>query len=347
MEMQTYQEVIEYLKAKKRAKHLLLGNGFSMAYDNKIFSYNALSNFISNIDNDLLKKLFAIIKTKNFELIMRQLENFSALAHQFGSDGGLEEKINEANELLKSSLINAVKALHPEHVFKMPEDKSSACAQFVDAFLSDGGHIFTTNYDILLYWVLMRNSHLTPKAIDGFGRVAESLDEYTPEEDLEYSELIWGKHKENQNIHYLHGALPIFDTGITIIKEEYDSEHYLLENIEQRMEHKDYPVFVTAGDGNDKLAHILHNHYLSFCYDKLCSIEGSLITFGFNFGDYDEHIIEAINKAAKNGKKTSNRLWSIYIGVYSKDDIQHIKRIEHKFKCKVNLYDVKTANLWG
>ena len=45
-QLQTYQEVVQSLRKKGRAKHLLLGNGFSMAYDAKIFSYNALSAFI-------------------------------------------------------------------------------------------------------------------------------------------------------------------------------------------------------------------------------------------------------------------------------------------------------------
>ena len=36
-ELQTYQEVVQSLRKKGRAKHLLLGNGFSMAYDAKIF----------------------------------------------------------------------------------------------------------------------------------------------------------------------------------------------------------------------------------------------------------------------------------------------------------------------
>jgi hypothetical protein len=39
--LQTYQDAVKYLK-KQKNKHLLLGNGLSMAYDAKIFSYNAL-----------------------------------------------------------------------------------------------------------------------------------------------------------------------------------------------------------------------------------------------------------------------------------------------------------------
>jgi hypothetical protein len=78
----------------------------------------------------------------------------------------------------------------------------------------------------------------------------------------------------------------------------------------------------------------------------LCAIEGSLITFGFNFGEYDEHIINAINIAAKPGRKMPDRLLSIYIGVYSEDDRKHIERIKGKFKCKVNLFDAKTVPVW-
>lgn len=33
----SYQDVIKDLAKKKRQKHLLMGNGFSMSYDSKIF----------------------------------------------------------------------------------------------------------------------------------------------------------------------------------------------------------------------------------------------------------------------------------------------------------------------
>jgi hypothetical protein len=84
--------------------------------------------------------------------------------------------------------------------------------------------------------------------------------------------------------------------------------------------------------------------HIDYCYKQLTSISGSLVTFGFNFGMYDEHIIDAINKAAK--QDIEEKLWSVYIGVYSQDDINHIERIRKKFKCKVNLFDSKTVPIW-
>jgi len=140
--------------------------------------------------------------------------------------------------------------------------------------------------------------------------------------------------------------LPIFDTGIDIVKEEYSASGYLLENIEKRLQKAEYPIFVASGNGEEKLNHILHNRYLTHCYEALSSIEGSLVTFGFNFGPYDHHIIDAINVAAKQGKRVGNKLFSIYIGVYSDEDRKHIEKISPLFKCKVNMFDAKTANVW-
>jgi hypothetical protein len=340
----SYHEVIKYLDKQKRPKHLLLGNGFSMAYDSKIFSYNALSTFIEKTNNPLLQKLFSTIKTRNFEQIMQQLDNFSVIAEAFNADKRFVDKIKIASSTLKSGLIEAVKELHPEHVFIVPEEKSKKCSMFLEEYLSKGGKIFSTNYDLLLYWVLMRNN--SKNATDGFGRDLENTNEYINEEDLEFSELRWGKYKDDQTIFYLHGALPIFDTGINIVKEEYDTQNYLLEKINSRMENKEYPIFVTAGNAKEKLNHIMHNKYLSFCYDEFSALQGSLIILGFNFGNYDLHIIDAINKAAHYGRNSANKLRSIYIGVYSDTDLVHIEKIEDKFKVKVKKYNARSVNIW-
>ena len=165
------------------------------------------------------------------------------------------------------------------------------------------------------------------------------------EED--WSDLIWGPNSSKQNIHYIHGALHIFDAKLEIIKEQYDWNGYLLENVRARLDEGEYPIFVTSGSGDEKLEHIRHNRYLSYCYDQLSKLNGSLVTFGFNFGPYDEHIIEAINIANHLRSKSEPKLWSVYIGAYSDADVEHIKSIEHKFHPKVYVYDAKTVNIWG
>lgn len=346
-DLMSYEDVVKSLKVKKRNKHLLMGNGFSMAYDSKIFSYNALYKFIEELEDDMLSKLFKVINTKNFELVMQQLDNFIEIANAFNVDKSFTDKLKEANESLKNGLIDAISSLHPEHVFEVPEEKSESCSRFLAEYLDNNGFVFTTNYDLLMYWVLLRNS--LQNASDGFGREMLNPEDVKRGEDSEWSDLYWGKHKEDQKVFYLHGTLSIFDTGIEIEKEVYTSNNYLLENIKHRLDNKDYPIFVTAGNGNEKLEHIMHNRYLINCYEQLSNIEGSLVTFGFNFGEYDEHIIAAVNKSANNGfvPKDGKKLYSIYIGVYSESDLKHIQSIEKKFMCKVNVYNAQTANIWS
>ena len=48
MELETFDDVLSSIrKNPKRPFNLLLGNGFSMAYDPDIFSYNTLHDFVT------------------------------------------------------------------------------------------------------------------------------------------------------------------------------------------------------------------------------------------------------------------------------------------------------------
>jgi hypothetical protein len=342
MDILTFADVQAAIKRNpKRKFSLMLGNGFSMAYDPSIFSYNALHGYVDKVDDSLLKALFSVVDTHDFERVMQQLDVFAAIGDVLRVDDALKGRIKEAREALKRSLIDAVRALHPEHVYKVPEAKCASCAAFLQTFLGTGGSLFTTNYDLLMYWVLMRSSL---HAVDGFGRDRESPDEYVEPEDLEYSELRWGRNAAGQNVYYVHGSLPLFDTGVEIIKEEYDQD-YLLEQITKRIVAGHYPVFVTAGDATQKLTTIRHNPYLQDSYESLASVGGSLVTFGFNFGAQDAHIVSAIQRASKQAP--DHRLWSIYIGVFSDADADRMARLSSEFKCKVHLYDSKTVGVWG
>lgn len=85
MKLETFDDVLSSMEQNDdRDFHLLLGNGFSMSYDPDIFSYNALHDFITNLDNKDLSTILGVIETKNFEVIMQQLDTFSALIDAFG-----------------------------------------------------------------------------------------------------------------------------------------------------------------------------------------------------------------------------------------------------------------------
>ena len=189
MKLESFQDVLKSITNNtSRDFHLLLGNGFSMAYDQEIFSYNALHDFIDHLDDKELSKILSVIESKNFELIMQQLDNLSALIDAFDGGDALKSKVKSASKKLKHSLLDAVQTLHPEHVFTVPEEESEACSKFLNLFLVRGGKVFSTNYDLLLYWILMRNA-LISSHNDGFGRDAENFEPGIAKEDMRSKNL--------------------------------------------------------------------------------------------------------------------------------------------------------------
>ncbi len=57
MKLENFEDVLASIKKNQvRNFHLLIGNGFSIAYDPKIFSYNALHDFITKLDDEDLKR---------------------------------------------------------------------------------------------------------------------------------------------------------------------------------------------------------------------------------------------------------------------------------------------------
>lgn len=343
-DLASFDEISEYLKKKHRIVNLLLGNGFSISYKPDIFSYNALSKFIEESDNDQLRKLFEIVKTKNFEEILDRLTVCYEFLITFGVKKEILDIIQKAESDLKNSLINAIQNMHPKHVFTISDAEQSLCLKFIKTFLDSGGEIFSSNYDLLLYWVLMRSNLAEQDIIgDGFGRDKEDEGDgatHSPE-------LRWGKNSEKQKIHYIHGALFLFDDGINVIKEEYDG-NFLLDNIKKRIDNRQYPIFVAAGNAEEKLRHIMHNKYLIFCYKKLSNVRGSIVTHGLSFGANDKHIIDALNNAHAQ-QDQYKKLRSVYIGVYDEKDLKHIKTyVAKQFSetLKINVYNASTAKIW-
>lgn len=109
-ELKSYREVVDHFKQARRKINLLLGNGFSIAYDRSIFSYNALSRFIMDSDDETIKRVFQVYNTQNFESIMQQLNNMVDVLKILEAPNGLCDKITSLSVDLKAKLIDAISA---------------------------------------------------------------------------------------------------------------------------------------------------------------------------------------------------------------------------------------------
>ena len=326
-----FEEVIK----KTNNPRLLLGNGFSMAYDKKRFSFTSLlesatkSKIIKK--NDFVYKVFKKLETADFESVMKILDDSQKIIEVYNGGEKLIKKINKDSSQLKSYLVAIITNNHPDVCTDIPEENKKACIDFLKSFRG----IYTLNYDLLLYWATMHDN--SQEFTDGFGENEESIHE----------DYVIYKNKHGMKVHYLHGGLHIFDAGSEIIKKTYSKTNVrLVDQIKENLDRNIYPIFISEGDSKQKLTKILHNSYLNHCYKSLRTIGGDLVILGTQLKKNDTHILEVIFE---------NRVKNIYIGVIDSESIQHIKtnidiynknKTESKKK-NLHLYDYRTANIWG
>lgn len=335
-------EIANKLKTSKdrvRPKHVLLGNGFSIACRSDIFTYSSLFKD-ANFSSAELKKLFDSFKTKDFELIIKKLQDSSKVINVYSPKNELIKRAKKDAEELKKELINVLCGKHPEKSSEIENYKYKSCAKF----LSNFDKMYTLNYDLLLYWTIMHDKDsdkCIKKINDGFLR-----------EDEEF--LHWDVENSNsQNIYYLHGALHLYDNGNDLIKIETGQYgETLMDQISQAVESDQYPLFVTEGSSKNKLAKINHSAYLSRCFKSFSDIEGSLFIYGHSLADNDNHILNLIAE--------SNSVELLFIGLYGDKSLTENKAIIKKalsLKSKrensknnksleVYFYNSETAKVW-
>lgn len=79
-------------------------------------------------DDELVKRLFMVYNTQNFETIMQQLRNTVEVLKILDAPDELCIKVNEVSEDFKNKLIEAISTMHPEQVFAVAEEESKHCA---------------------------------------------------------------------------------------------------------------------------------------------------------------------------------------------------------------------------
>jgi len=98
-------EIITFNEALKKVekysnKHLLLGNGFSIAYRHDIFTYGSLLDEADFTSLPELKSVFNAMNTVDFEEVIRSLQNSAVILKQYGENSKLIERLwNDAEQL--------------------------------------------------------------------------------------------------------------------------------------------------------------------------------------------------------------------------------------------------------
>ena len=324
--------------------HLLLGNGFSIACD-PIFRYASLyDSAVAAGLSDRAQQVFQRLGTNNFEGVLQLLDDSRWVATLYEIPVNDTLGMAQDSAVVKHTLVEAVTTSHLAHTGLVLDAKKTAARAFLAAF----HNVFTTNYDLLLYWAVLHGGEPTHQ--DGFRPSEEEPD--APY--LVFSERLG----ETKGIYYLHGALHFYLAGGELRKHSWvRTDRRLTDSIREGLAAGQYPLFVAEGDPEKKLQQIQRNGYLWYALEKFRRIEGPLVIYGHSLGPSDQHLVDAI---AENRK-----MRTVYIGLHGSTTSEANLRVQQAVarmqsrrnefargrrscpELEVAYFDSTTANAWG
>jgi hypothetical protein len=337
-------------------RNLLLGNGFSIACEPNIFHYGSLFEQADFSRLPEARLAFEALGTQDFEIVIRALENGSLLAPIYApGDAGAAARMADHALRLKDLLVSTVAQNHPARPGDIADHRYYACREFLGHFLggADHGRVYTLNYDLLLYWALMHDDNpfednpADITTIDGFG-----ADEDDPDADY----VIWKAEStaNHQCVHYLHGALHLYDAGAELKKYTWSRSGVpLIDQARTAIHAGLYPVFVSEGESHSKQAKIRHCAYLQHSFKSFHSVMAlanqALFIYGHSLAQSDNHILVRIARG---------KCRKVYISLYgdpeSESNRSIVQRAEqlaamrhHRNPMELAFFDAESANVWG
>lgn len=287
---------------------LLLGNGFSLKLTGH-FAYKSLfEDFLSRC-TPKDKSTFQRFGTSHFELLQEMLLNAKKVNTIF--DIVTDNRIDDALGLLKNGLINSIQSNHPQ-----TNQIDWMQLQRLSKQLNRFGDIYTLNYDLFLYHIIMQMIDKSRKE----GVIAPYSDFFWGEYNEEFKQFMDSDCHHRNYVYYLHGALFIFKLPPDTCKiRRGDNKEELVAMIGEMIEEKGImPLFVSEGKSKEKLKAIERSNYLSSCYENLENSKGKLVIFGSSLSDQDSHIVKAINYQ-KNKRELAI---AIHIGIKSEKELR-------------------------
>jgi hypothetical protein len=325
MEEVTFSQVLT--ETVDRRRDLLLGNGFSIAAHDH-FAYPSLYRVAIEHDASLVD-LFAELGTQNFEVALYAASDPEDSYH------------------LRKALYDAVVRVHPVYGQLGPTARQT-CGVFLEDFTAPSvrgrvrGTVFTTNYDLMLYWVIVGHAEIL-RCWDGFD-----------------ADCVWKPGRaEKTSLYFLHGALHIHQRPMGVAgrhfqirKLRHSDRGSLLVQVKNHLERAEYPLLVSEAEPAFKQAIIGKNPYLRAAHEAFqtaCDGEKStLVVIGHGLGEMDTHITDAVARGL---------VGSVYVSTFSKDDKDRASVIAAEWSqtrqtnggppVTVKTFDVRDCPMWS
>lgn len=333
--------------ANASKRHLLLGNGFSIALKPDIFSYGSLYENADFSKAPNIPDVFKSLGTQDFEVVIRRLQDAATVIEVYRPElKALASQLRTDCSTVKDALVAAIAKRHPDRPYDITPQQYASCRTFLSKF----DHIFTLNYDVLLYWALMQSEvdKLELKPDDGFRH---------PEQGVDLPYVSW-QQANSATIQYLHGALHLFDQDTEIVKYTWSkTDRAIVDQVREALNENKYPLFVAEGTTESKVDRILHNAYLHKAlrsFESCCSnSRNAIVIYGHSLADNDKHILKCISHGSA---------FALLVGVYGDPESDAnkflLKNAEQigtdrgrargdRYPLKMIFYNASTARVWG
>ena len=313
---------------------VLLGNGFSIDFD-PLFSYVSLMKAAElpklSVDKEAL---FAAVDSTIFEVVVERLRTAAWLELLYGGSEDRAERFREDALVVRKGLADVIAALHPNSSQTPSPDEMAHAREFLHPF----DEVFTLNYDMLLYWVIMSDSRVPaiPRN-DGFQRVGKTM-KWEPQ--------------ASQDVHFLHGALHLHREDGCLFKLNRKQHGPIIRAIRQRLRADKYPLIVTEGSCEEKAGYIRRNSYLRDAHRRFAECDGALFMHGVSISPNDDHIFEKI-------ERPESRIEALYVGIHGGvggataesvfrrvEFMRHRRRENGGAKLRTRFYDSASAHVW-
>jgi hypothetical protein len=262
---------------------LLIGNGLSINVWPR-FDYRSLYGEATRLGDAVLasadRALFESLDTVNFERVLGYLGTSMRVQTALREDVA---PLLRRYRSIQAALGAATRAVHvPWH--RVPVRTLAA----IQAELQRYEWVYTTNYDLLLYWAMGHDERYGP-LVDCFWGPGGRFDPADSQ-----------VRARSTPVFFLHGAMHLIaDASGHTRKLRRESTLALLDQFGQPIggDPGARPLLMTEGSASDKRRAIESNEYLAHAYATLCSpqLDGPIIVFGSSLGEHDRHLTDALS----------------------------------------------------
>ena len=256
---------------------LLLGNGLSMNVWPS-FGYRSLLGYAAQAElTQTDRALFA--GGTNFEAVLSDLINAIRICEIV--DVGTA-KLYARYRSIQKALGRAVRQVHLNRT-QVPTNTLAV----IRSVLARHEWIFTTSYDLLIYWAMGHG-----------GRYAPFKDHFRYGNRCQFDPGRAQVFAADVPIYYLHGALHlVVGAAGTTWKLRMTALQTILDQFGQPIagDPQARPLLVTEGSAHEKLRAIESNVYLSHALDRLRSVQLPTVVFGSRLGQQDSHLVGALS----------------------------------------------------